>query len=90
MKNKKMGTFIILGVVIVFCITMSLITLFGKEDDDTSEVAIDYKELLKEYYTNNDEVWSDYVTVTTISEGIFTAEEGLRCPKRYSYSPTTT
>ncbi len=80
MKNKKMGTFIILGVVIVFCITMSLITLFGKDEDDTSEVAIDYKELLKEYYTNNDEVWSDDVTVTTISEGIFTADLEVSCP----------
>ncbi len=80
MKNKKVGTYSILGVVLVFCIIMSLLTFFGKKEEDSSEVVIDYKALLKEYYETNKKDWSDDVTVSPISEGTYSVDIEISCP----------
>ena len=80
MKNKKIGTWIILSIVIVFCMIMSLITLFNEKEEEPVEVALDYKALLKEYYENNAQTWNDEVEIDILSESDYAVKLKVICP----------
>ena len=80
MKNRKIGTWIILGIVIIFCITMSLITLFTQKEEETTEVELDYKAMLKEYYENNAQTWNDEVEIVVLSESDYAVKLKAICP----------